>query len=113
MSSAGSLTDNISIPAQECTMWVQNATSQLLSESEFLWFGLDVLYNCVLNGLIKNSHSKSYSKFFTKEYGLIYRQMVRMMNQILQHPYHGPRAACLKLNGTEKTKHTHLQIILD
>ncbi|KAG1883537.1 uncharacterized protein F5891DRAFT_990702 [Suillus fuscotomentosus] len=159
---AYSLVPPASVPAQERATWVQNAASQLLSESEFLRFGLDALgktrnfahpglrdavigffytgpyriarkrpdifrkqlpisclalvsaaYNCVLDGLVKNGHGKSYPKFSAKEYGPIYRQMVRMIDQILQHPYHGPRAACLKLDGAEETKHTHLQIVLD
>ncbi|KAG2105832.1 uncharacterized protein F5147DRAFT_654074 [Suillus discolor] len=172
---AYSLVPPASVPAQECATWAQNAASQLLSESEFLRFGLDALgktrnfahpglhdaaigffymgpyriarkrpdifrkqlpisclalvstvYNCVLDGLVKNGHGKSYPKFSAKEYGPIYRQMVRMIDQILQHPYHGPRlvaqlqewaeagwAACLKLDGAEETKHIHLQIILN
>ncbi|KAG1749455.1 hypothetical protein EDB19DRAFT_1904557 [Suillus lakei] len=48
-------------------------------------------YNCILNGLAKNGHGKSYPKFSTKEYSPIYCQMLKMINEILRHAYHGPK----------------------
>ncbi|KAG1895805.1 uncharacterized protein F5891DRAFT_983981 [Suillus fuscotomentosus] len=49
------------------------------------------LYNCVLDGLTKNSHSKYYPNFTAREYGPIYSKMVQMLKAILQDLYHGPR----------------------
>ncbi|KAG1737369.1 hypothetical protein EDB19DRAFT_1829483 [Suillus lakei] len=46
---------------------------------------VSAMYNCVLDGLAKNGHSKFYPKFSTKEYGPIYRQMLKMINEILRH----------------------------
>ncbi|KAG2340002.1 hypothetical protein BDR05DRAFT_950785 [Suillus weaverae] len=86
-----SLIPPASVPPQECATWVESAASQLLAESKFLRFGLDELYNCVLDSLAKNGHGKSYSKFSAKEYSQIYCQMFKMINKILQHPYHGPK----------------------
>ncbi|KAG1890632.1 uncharacterized protein F5891DRAFT_1197909 [Suillus fuscotomentosus] len=48
-------------------------------------------FNCVLDGLAKNGHGKSYLNFSTKDYGPIYRQMLELLKCILKDVYHGPR----------------------
>ncbi|KAG1819112.1 uncharacterized protein BJ212DRAFT_1298377 [Suillus subaureus] len=74
---------------------------------------VSTMYNCVLDSLAKNGHGKSYPKFSAKEYSPIYCQMLRMIKKIPQHPYHSPMATSLELNGTEETRHNHLQIVLN
>ncbi|KAG1899634.1 uncharacterized protein F5891DRAFT_1189443 [Suillus fuscotomentosus] len=48
-------------------------------------------FNCVLNGLAKNGHGKSYPNFSMKDYGPIYCQMLELLKCILKDAYHGPR----------------------
>ncbi|KAG1894672.1 uncharacterized protein F5891DRAFT_1194977 [Suillus fuscotomentosus] len=48
-------------------------------------------FNCVLDGLAKNGHGKSYPNFSTKDYGPIYRRMLELLKCILKDVYHGPR----------------------
>ncbi|KAG1904220.1 uncharacterized protein F5891DRAFT_1184412 [Suillus fuscotomentosus] len=144
-----------SIPFQEHAEWVEHAAAALLEGSLFLRFGLDeygktrnfahpalhifhnqlpvsclalvsAAYNCILDGLTKNSNGKYYPKFTVREYGLIYSKMVQMLDNILQDLYHGPKllvqlrewaeagwAASLRVDGAMETRHDHLQIILD
>ncbi|KAG0692725.1 hypothetical protein DFH29DRAFT_882122 [Suillus ampliporus] len=51
------------------------------------------LFNCVLDGLVKNGNGKSYPNFSAKEYKAIYTKMVKLLNDIKGHPYHGPKLA--------------------
>ncbi|KAG1852364.1 hypothetical protein C8R48DRAFT_777531 [Suillus tomentosus] len=71
-------------------------------------------FNCVLDGLAKNGHGKSYPNFSTKDYGPIYRWMLELLKCILEDAYHGPRlAAAMNLEGVVEARHDHLQILLD
>ncbi|KAG1776677.1 hypothetical protein EV702DRAFT_1046004 [Suillus placidus] len=71
-------------------------------------------FNCVLDGLAKNRHGKSYPNFSTKDYGPIYRRMLKLLKHILEDAYHGPRlAAAMNLEGVVEARHDHLQILLN
>ncbi|KAG1815127.1 uncharacterized protein BJ212DRAFT_1300303 [Suillus subaureus] len=48
-------------------------------------------FNCVFDGLIKNRNSKSFLKFTAKEYEPIYKAMLKLLNDVMDNPYHGPR----------------------
>ncbi|KAG2749221.1 hypothetical protein P692DRAFT_20467922 [Suillus brevipes Sb2] len=48
-------------------------------------------YNCVLDGLSKNGSGKWYPKFTAKEYGSIYACLLKLLEQIMEDPYHGPK----------------------
>ncbi|KAG2133727.1 hypothetical protein DEU56DRAFT_950499 [Suillus clintonianus] len=50
-------------------------------------------FNCVLDGLVKNGNGKTYPNFSSKEYKAIYTKMVKLLNDIKEHPYHGPKLA--------------------
>ncbi|KAG1769566.1 hypothetical protein EDD22DRAFT_948822, partial [Suillus occidentalis] len=72
------------------------------------------VFNCVLDGLAKNRHGKSYPNFSSKDYSPIYNRMLVFLKDILGDAYHGPRlAAALNLEGVVEAKHDHLQILLD
>ncbi|KAG1834305.1 hypothetical protein DFJ58DRAFT_847627 [Suillus subalutaceus] len=72
------------------------------------------VFNCVLDGLAKNGHGKSYPNFSSKDYSPIYNRMLVFLKDILGDAYHGPRlAAALNLEGVVEAKHDHLQILLD
>ncbi|KAG2740714.1 hypothetical protein P692DRAFT_20753860 [Suillus brevipes Sb2] len=47
--------------------------------------------NCVLDGLAKNGHGKSIPKFTSKEYGTLYGSMFKLLHQLNDDPYHGPK----------------------
>ncbi|KAG2134506.1 hypothetical protein DEU56DRAFT_950142 [Suillus clintonianus] len=49
------------------------------------------VYNCILDGLAKNGDGKYYPMFTVKEYSPVYSKMNKMLKDILQDPYHGPR----------------------
>ncbi|KAG1843252.1 hypothetical protein C8R48DRAFT_678805 [Suillus tomentosus] len=49
------------------------------------------IFNCVLDGLAKNEHGKSYPNFSMKDYGPIYCRMLELLKYILEDAYHGPR----------------------
>ncbi|KAG2131344.1 hypothetical protein DEU56DRAFT_757596 [Suillus clintonianus] len=103
--------------------WVEHAAAALAKGPQFLHFGLDEFYNCVLDGLSKNGNGKYYPKFTVKEYSSIYFKMVTMLH-ILRDPYHGPKllvrlqewaeagwAASLGVDGAAEARHDHLQIL--
>ncbi|KAG2115474.1 hypothetical protein DEU56DRAFT_761667 [Suillus clintonianus] len=84
------------------------------------------VFNCVLDGLAKNGHGKSYPNFSSKDYSPIYNQMLVFLEDILDDAHHGPRltaqlrewaaagwAAALNLEGVVEAKHDHLKILLD
>ncbi|KAG2095261.1 uncharacterized protein F5147DRAFT_778704 [Suillus discolor] len=72
------------------------------------------VFNCVLDGLAKNEHGKSYPNFSMKDYGPIYCRMLELLKYILEDAYHGPRlAAAMNLKGVDEARHDHLQILLD
>ncbi|KAG1865023.1 hypothetical protein DFJ58DRAFT_838759 [Suillus subalutaceus] len=72
------------------------------------------VFNCVLDGLAKNGHGKSYPNFSSKDYSPIYNRMLIFLKDILGDAYHGPRlAAALNLEGVVEAKHDHLQILLN
>lgn len=149
------------IPFQERTAWVESAATELLKISEFLRDGFDsngktrnlpirhfaklslcsftpalvaVVYNCVLDGLSKNGSGKWYPKFTAKEYGSIYACLLKLLEQIMEDLYHGPKlveqleswaqigwAASRNIDGhvdgdiddDVECLHPHLQIKLD
>ncbi|KAG1721109.1 hypothetical protein EDB19DRAFT_1835664 [Suillus lakei] len=87
------------VPVQEHGAWIEHAAAELITELLFLWFG----FNCVLNGLAKNGHGKSYPIFSTKDYSPIYHQMLKLLKDILDNAHHGPRlAAVMNLDGVVK-----------
>ncbi|KAG1893324.1 uncharacterized protein F5891DRAFT_1196555 [Suillus fuscotomentosus] len=47
--------------------------------------------NCVLDGLKRNGNSKSIPKFTSKEYGALYESMFKLLRQLMDDPYHGPK----------------------
>ncbi|KAG1733959.1 hypothetical protein EDB19DRAFT_1911300 [Suillus lakei] len=46
---------------------------------------------CVLDGLIKNGNGKSMLNFAAKEYGPTYSSALKSLEDIIKHPYHGPK----------------------
>ncbi|KAG1799627.1 hypothetical protein EV424DRAFT_1545921 [Suillus variegatus] len=66
------------------------------------------VFNCVLDGLAKNGHGKSYPNFSSKDYSPIYNRMLVFLKDIL-----GDAAAALNLEGVVEAKHDHLKILLD
>ncbi|KAG1734363.1 hypothetical protein EDD22DRAFT_852522 [Suillus occidentalis] len=117
-----SLIPPLSVPTQERAAWIEHAAAGLIKESLFLRFGVDemclalvaAVFNCVLDGLAKNGHGKSYPNFSSKDYSPIYNRMLVFLKDILGDAYHGPRlAAALNLEGVVEAKHDHLQILLD
>ncbi|KAG1886285.1 hypothetical protein F4604DRAFT_1918011 [Suillus subluteus] len=133
----------LSVPIQERVAWIEQAAAELLKGSLFLRFGVDEQFNCVLDGLVKNRHGKSYPNFSTKDYSPVYRRMLKLLKAILEDVYHGPRlsaqlrewaaagwqgsrlsdkfytdfhlyrAAAMDLEGNVEARHDHLQILLD
>ncbi|KAG1800623.1 hypothetical protein EV424DRAFT_1352080 [Suillus variegatus] len=117
------------VPVQERAAWIEHAAAELIKGSFFLRFGVDEqdagdlphgiaafmfgfgccsgnflsftnIFNCVLDGLVKNGHGKSYPNFSMKDYGPIYRRMLELLKCILEDAYHGPRlAAAMNLEG--------------
>ncbi|KAG1786189.1 uncharacterized protein HD556DRAFT_1313638 [Suillus plorans] len=108
------------VPVQERAAWIEHAAAELIKGSFFLRFGVDEqdagdlphgiaafmfgfgccsgnflsftnIFNCVLDGLVKNGHGKSYPNFSMKDYGPIYRRMLELLKCILEDAYHGPR----------------------
>ncbi|KAG2134542.1 hypothetical protein DEU56DRAFT_756968 [Suillus clintonianus] len=79
------------------------------------------LFNCVLDGLVKNGNGKTYPNFSSTEYKAIYTKMVKLLNDIKEHPYHGPKLAkqlrlwaeSFKVDGSDLLKHHHLQVLLN
>ncbi|KAG2125089.1 hypothetical protein DEU56DRAFT_759427 [Suillus clintonianus] len=84
------------------------------------------VFNCVFQGLEKNGHGKSYSKFTSKEYESIYIWLLGLLNDVMKDPYHGPKlvrqlrewakigwAEASKLDGIDTSKHRHLRVQLD
>ncbi|KAG2065936.1 hypothetical protein BDR04DRAFT_1121502 [Suillus decipiens] len=107
-----------SVPIQECAEWVEHAAADLLEGRLDIFhnqlpMSCLALYNCILNGLVKNSHRKYYPKFTAREYGPIYSKMVQMLKDILQDLYHGPRTTSLRVDRAVGFQHDHLQITLD
>ncbi|KAG1788471.1 uncharacterized protein HD556DRAFT_1447868 [Suillus plorans] len=49
------------------------------------------LVNCVLDGLKRNGNGKSIPKFTSKEYGALYESMFKLLRQLMDDPYHGPK----------------------
>ncbi|KAG2337205.1 hypothetical protein BDR05DRAFT_952787 [Suillus weaverae] len=49
------------------------------------------LYNCVFDGLVKNSSGKYFPKFTAKDYSSVYFSMVIELRNIMKHVYHGPK----------------------
>ncbi|KAG2056651.1 hypothetical protein BDR06DRAFT_1005945 [Suillus hirtellus] len=83
-------------------------------------------FNCVFDGLVKNGNRKSFLKFTAKEYEPIYKAMLKLLQDVMDDPYHGPRLAqqlrawaeagwteSCKLNGVDPSKRHHLCIQLD
>ncbi|KAG2094409.1 uncharacterized protein F5147DRAFT_779012 [Suillus discolor] len=173
--SAYNLVPPATIPVQERTAWVENATTDLLDDSMFLCDGVDefgktknfahpglhegailflytgsyhiarrrpdifqkeipltclalicTMFNCVFDGLVKNGNGKSFPKFTAKEYEPIYKAMLKLLQDVMDDPYHGPRLAqqlrawaeagwteSCKLDGIDPSKRRHLCIQLD
>ncbi|KAG1765451.1 hypothetical protein EDD22DRAFT_951119 [Suillus occidentalis] len=81
------------------------------------------LFNCVFNDLVKNGNGKSFLKFTAKECKPIYKAMLKLLNDVMDDPYHGPRLVqqlhawaeagwmeSCKLDGIDLSKHHHLCI---
>ncbi|KAG2754116.1 hypothetical protein P692DRAFT_20721326, partial [Suillus brevipes Sb2] len=49
------------------------------------------MFNCVFDGLVKNGNGKSFPKFTAKEYEPIYKAMLKLLQDVMDDPYHGPR----------------------
>ncbi|KAG1893127.1 uncharacterized protein F5891DRAFT_1196859 [Suillus fuscotomentosus] len=154
--SAYNLVPPATIPIQERTAWVENAATDLLDDLMFLCDGVDefgktknfahpglhegailflytgsyplicTMFNCVFNGLVKNGNGKSFLKFTAKEYELIYKAMLKLLQDVMDDPYHGPKLAqqlrawaeagwteSCKLDGVDPSKRRHLCIQLD
>ena len=47
--------------------------------------------NCVLDGYARNGTGKALAKFSAKAYASIYSEVLGLIEEMLQHPYHGPR----------------------
>ena len=47
--------------------------------------------NCVLDGYARNGTGKALPKFSAKAYASIYNEVLGLIEETLQHPYHGPR----------------------
>ncbi|KAG1890594.1 uncharacterized protein F5891DRAFT_1212751 [Suillus fuscotomentosus] len=134
------------LSTQERANWVKAAAADLLDKSKYLRDGKDELgktknfahpglreaailflyFNCVFDGLKKNGNGKTYPNFSSKDYLCIYNRMLRLLEDIMNDPYHGPKlvqrlrewaeagwAEFCKLNSTDTSKHIHLQIELD
>ncbi|KAG1730301.1 hypothetical protein EDB19DRAFT_1832049 [Suillus lakei] len=84
------------------------------------------VFNCVFQGLDKNSNSKFYSKFTAKEYKSVYLWLLGLLGDVMSDPYHGPKlvqqlcewakigwAEASKLDGVDTSKHHHLHVQLD
>ncbi|KAG1835971.1 hypothetical protein DFJ58DRAFT_735297 [Suillus subalutaceus] len=138
-------------PVEERAAWVEAAAAELLDGGRFLRFGLDELgktrnfahpallqaivlffytgtYQSLVctAGLKKNGNGKSYSKFTSKEYELVYHSMLALLDDVMKDPYHGPKlvqqlrewakigwAEASKLDGVDMLKHHHLRVQLD
>ncbi|KAG2131048.1 hypothetical protein DEU56DRAFT_914580 [Suillus clintonianus] len=83
-------------------------------------------FHCVFQGLAKHGNSKYYPKFSTKEYGLVYKSMLKLLKEVKADPYHSPKprrklrawaqagwAEASKLDGINTLKHHHLCVQLD
>ncbi|KAG2056813.1 hypothetical protein BDR06DRAFT_969821 [Suillus hirtellus] len=76
------------VPPQERAMRPEVLCEQLPLECLAL---VCTVFNCILNGLVKNGNGKLYLKFSAKEYKSISIKMVGLLNDIIQDPYHGPK----------------------
>ncbi|KAG1747996.1 uncharacterized protein EDB91DRAFT_1245448 [Suillus paluster] len=79
------------IPPQERASWVEGAATELKAGSKFLRDGTDEQFVCILNGLTKNGNRKSSPKFTAKEYRPTYTSALKSLQNIMEHPYHGPK----------------------
>ncbi|KAG0703854.1 hypothetical protein DFH29DRAFT_998102 [Suillus ampliporus] len=83
-------------------------------------------FNCVFDGLVKNGNGKYFPNFTAKEYKPIYLTMLKLLHDVMEDPYHGPRlvlqlhawaeagwAESCKLNGIDPSKRHHLRVQLD
>ncbi|KAG1753546.1 uncharacterized protein EDB91DRAFT_1077292 [Suillus paluster] len=52
---------------------------------------VSAVFVCVLNSLAKNGNGKSSLKFTTKEYRPTYTSALKLLQNIMEHPYHGPK----------------------
>ncbi|KAG1738915.1 uncharacterized protein EDB91DRAFT_1249090 [Suillus paluster] len=79
------------IPPQEHALWVEGVATELKAGSKFLHNGMDEQFVCILDSLAKNGNGKSFPKFTTKEYCPTYTSVLKSLQNIMEHPYHGPK----------------------
>ncbi|KAG1756965.1 hypothetical protein EDB19DRAFT_1822171 [Suillus lakei] len=121
------------IPVQERAAWVQAAAVELLDNAIFrkevplkCLALVCTAFNCVFQGLEKNSNGKFFLKFTAKEYESVYLWLLGLLGDVMSDPYHGPKlvqqlhewakigwAEASKLDGVDTSKHRHLRVQLD
>ncbi|KAG1730561.1 hypothetical protein EDD22DRAFT_852991 [Suillus occidentalis] len=108
------------IPPQEHASCVEHAAAELKVGSKFLCDGVDEQFICILDSLMKNGNGRSLPNFTAKEYGPTYSSALKSLENIVKHPYYGPKlieqlqlVASCRVKGNDVLHQIGIEIILD